>query len=123
MNGASFRLSVPADAAYGTTVRTFVASAARTFLSLPDGSIDDIRLVAHELLANAAAAGEARLELELTSGTGGAEWELCALGAGDLEAVIAIGSNRIRRIDVLRGFSDVRVDDDRVVCSGSASTS
>jgi Histidine kinase-like ATPase domain len=45
-------LEIPADAAYAVTARRFIVTATRA-LGLPDGTVEDLRLAASELVANA----------------------------------------------------------------------
>jgi anti-sigma regulatory factor (Ser/Thr protein kinase) len=49
-------LEIPADAAYAVTARRFIVTATRA-LGLPDGTVEDLRLAASELVANAVEAG------------------------------------------------------------------
>jgi enoyl-CoA hydratase/carnithine racemase len=46
------RLEMPVDPAYAVTARLFVAAAARS-LGIADGAVEDLRLAASELVANA----------------------------------------------------------------------
>jgi anti-sigma regulatory factor (Ser/Thr protein kinase) len=50
-------LEIPAEAAYAVTARLFVVTAARD-LGAPDGIVEDLRLAASELVANAVEAGQ-----------------------------------------------------------------
>jgi anti-sigma regulatory factor (Ser/Thr protein kinase) len=50
-------LEIPADAAYAVTARLFVVAAARD-LGVSDGTAEDLRLAASELVANAVEAGQ-----------------------------------------------------------------
>jgi anti-sigma regulatory factor (Ser/Thr protein kinase) len=50
-------LEIPVDPAYAVTARLFVAAAARD-LGAADGTIEDLRLAASELVANAVEVGE-----------------------------------------------------------------
>jgi anti-sigma regulatory factor (Ser/Thr protein kinase) len=49
-------LEIPADAAYAVTARRFIVTATRA-LGLPDGTVEDLRLAASELVANAVESG------------------------------------------------------------------
>jgi hypothetical protein len=49
-------LEIPADAAFAVTARRFIVTAARA-LGLPDGTAEDLRLAASELVANAVESG------------------------------------------------------------------
>jgi anti-sigma regulatory factor (Ser/Thr protein kinase) len=79
----SFSLRVHADPKMALTVRVFVAEAARQ-LGLDDAEVEDLRLLATELLGNAVETGGSSLELSLDAGTAG--WRLDARGVGPLEA-------------------------------------
>lgn len=98
----SFVLRVPADPAMGVTVRVFVTEAARR-LGLSPTDIDDLRLAATELLANAVESGEPRVEL--TVDVDADRWVLQAVGAGELrsapDAVVA-------RAALLEGLAEIR---------------
>jgi hypothetical protein len=113
MTGA-LTLRVPPDPALAVAVRVFIAESGRT-LGLDQPSIDDLRLIATELLANAVEQGSEGVLLDLGSADDGA-WRLTAEGAGRLDGQ-RIGDLPLRRIDVLRGMATVEVDGDRIVCS------
>ncbi len=49
-------LEIPADAAYAVTARRFIVTAAHA-LGLPDGTVEELRLAASELVANAVETG------------------------------------------------------------------
>jgi anti-sigma regulatory factor (Ser/Thr protein kinase) len=49
-------LEIPANAAYAVTARRFIVTATRA-LGLPDGTVEDLRLAASELVANAVGSG------------------------------------------------------------------
>jgi anti-sigma regulatory factor (Ser/Thr protein kinase) len=50
-------LEIPAEAAYAVTARIFIVTAARD-LGASDGTVEDLRLAASELVANAVEAGQ-----------------------------------------------------------------
>jgi hypothetical protein len=103
--GRSFELRAPADPGLGVTVRVFVTESARR-LGLGDADIEDLRLAATELLANAVETAQPSIELILRVDAG--RWVLRANGAGGLDR----GSDGlIDRADLLDGLADVRVDD------------
>ena len=106
-------LRVPTDPALAVTVRVFIAESGRT-LGLDQASIDDLRLIATELMASAVEhqSDSVQLGLGRVDGT----WRLTARGAGPLDGE-PIGDLPIRRIDVLRGMASVQVEDDEIVCS------
>jgi anti-sigma regulatory factor (Ser/Thr protein kinase) len=101
-----YTLRVVPDPSLSLTVRMFAAEAARN-LGLDEGEVEDLRLLATELLGNAVETGGASLELTLSTEAGG--WCLRALGAGPLD--VAAGQVVDRR-DVLTGLADVRVTAD-----------
>ncbi|HYJ61257.1 MAG TPA: hypothetical protein VE032_07330 [Actinomycetota bacterium] len=110
-------IELPADPSLGATVRIWVGESGRT-LGLGESVVQDLRLVASELLANGVATGSERLGLELTGSDG--TWELVARGVGPLGDG-ALGGLPISRLDLLRGLGTVRIDPDGVVrCSGSS---
>ncbi|HEX6844355.1 MAG TPA: ATP-binding protein [Actinomycetota bacterium] len=78
----SYSIRVPADPAKALSVRVFVAEAARQ-LGLDDAEVEDLRLLATELLGNAAETGGSSLELSLDAA--GGRWRLDARGVGPLE--------------------------------------
>ena len=49
-------LEIPSDAAHAVTARRFIVTATRA-LGLPDGTVEDLRLAASELVANAVESG------------------------------------------------------------------
>jgi hypothetical protein len=103
--GRSFEFRAPADPGLGVTVRVFVTESARR-LGLGDADIEDLRLAATELLANAVETAQLSIELILRVDAG--RWVLRANGAGGLDR----GSDGlIDRADLLDGLADVRVDD------------
>jgi anti-sigma regulatory factor (Ser/Thr protein kinase) len=106
-------MHLPADPALAVSVRVFVAASARLF-AIRDADVEDLRLAATELLANAVEHGADRLELALTSTDG--TWVLAARGAGSFDE--AAGDPLVRRLDILRGIASVRLDGDRIECSG-----
>jgi anti-sigma regulatory factor (Ser/Thr protein kinase) len=101
-----YTLRVVPDPSLSLTVRMFAAEAARN-LGLGESDVEDLRLLATELLGNAVETGGASLELTLSTEAGG--WCLRALGAGPLD--VAAGQVVDRR-DVLTGLADVRVTGD-----------
>lgn len=108
-------IDLPADPAFGTTLRVWVAESARA-LGLGEVTIEGLRVVVSELLANAATTRSDRLELALSRTDTG--WELVAEGAGNLEdgtpADLPFG-----RLDLLRGLGTVTVDTDGTLrCGG-----
>ena len=75
-------LEVPVDAAYAVTARLFVVTAARD-LGLPDPTVEDLRLAASELVANAVESnGTGPIRLALV--TDGSDVVLDASGVGPL---------------------------------------
>lgn len=107
----AFELQVPAEPTLGVTVRVFVTEAARR-LGLGDADVDDLRLAATELLANAVESSGSALELTLRVDSG--RWYLRATGAGTLSAA---SDDMIDRGDVLRALAEVREDDGSVEVS------
>lgn len=97
----AFELRIPADATLGVSVRVFVSEAARR-LGLGDADVEDLRLAATELLANAVETRQAsvRLGLRVESGC----WHLRASGAG---ALTIADDGLVDRGDVLRALADV----------------
>jgi anti-sigma regulatory factor (Ser/Thr protein kinase) len=99
-------LEVPAEPALAVTARQFVASTGRV-LGVDEATLDDLRLVASELVANAAEANigqPLRLSLSRTSG----ELRFVATGVGP----IADGQPLSRR-RLLEGlFEDTAFGDD-----------
>jgi anti-sigma regulatory factor (Ser/Thr protein kinase) len=75
-------LEIPADAAFAVTARLFVVAAARG-LGLADGTIEDLRLAASELVANAVETGQPG-PIRLTVGLDESEIRLEVQGAGTL---------------------------------------
>jgi anti-sigma regulatory factor (Ser/Thr protein kinase) len=110
-----FRMRVPAEPAMAVSVRVFVAASARR-CTIADADVEDLRLAATELLANAVEHGTESLELTLAGDDAG--WRLTARGAGPLEGAPDLDGLPVRRLDILRGLSSVQVDNDLVVCSG-----
>ena len=106
MSADAYTLTVVPDPSLSMTVRMFAAEAARN-LGLDEGDVEDLRLLATELLGNAVETGGASLELTLSSEAGG--WCLRAIGAGPLD--VAAG-HVVDRRDVLTGLADVRVTAD-----------
>lgn len=110
-----FELRVPADPAMGVTVRVFVTEAARRS-GLAAEDVDDLRLAATELLANAVETGQLRLELAVR--VDGDRWYLRATGAGELraepDAVVA-------RAALLEGLAEVRLIDGAIEISSPLS--
>ena len=98
-----FQLQVDADPSLALSVRVFVAESARS-LGIDEGEIEDLRLLATELLANAVETGQTALALHLT--TDGSAWALDAQGVGDL--VAGSDNGPIDRRDVLRGLTRIR---------------
>lgn len=108
-------IRVPTDASLAVTLRVFVAESART-LGLDQASIDDLRLIATELLASAVEhAGDA---IELTLAPDARGWRLTARGVGGLDGT-PLGDLPIRRIDLLRGIADVEERSDEVIFAPS----
>jgi hypothetical protein len=97
----TFQLRVPVDPGLSVTVRIFVAESARR-LGLGDGDIEDLRLAATELLANAIASEQPALELSLR--VDGGRWILGATGSGPLHAD---PDGLVDRGDLLRGLAEV----------------
>jgi anti-sigma regulatory factor (Ser/Thr protein kinase) len=76
------RLEIPADAVYAVTARRFIVTATRA-LGLPDGTVEDLRLAASELVANAVDSG-APGPITFTLIPDGSEIYLEASGVGGL---------------------------------------
>lgn len=106
-----FELQLPADPTLGVTVRVFVTEAARR-LGLGDADIDDVRLAATELLANAAESSGSALELTLR--VDGGRWYLAATGVGTLATA---SDGLVDRGDVLRALAQVREEDGSIEVS------
>jgi len=106
-------LRVPTDPSLAVTVRVFVAESARQ-LGLDQPSVEDLRLLATELLASGVENRSDGVQMNLTRSTEG--WRLTARGTGPLDAP---GPEElpIRRIDVLRGIANIEQMGDAVVCS------
>lgn len=98
----AFELRMPADATLGVSVRVFVSEAARR-LGLGDADVEDLRLVATELLANAVETHQASVRLGLRVEEG--RWYLRARGAGTLAIA---DDGLVDRGDVLRALADVQ---------------
>ena len=108
------RIRVPADPAMALSLRAFVATAARRTAS--PGDVEDLKLTATELLANAVE--HASDELELTLDTDDEGWRLRARGAGALDGTGLGPEIPFTRVDLLRQICRVQVDGDDVVCAG-----
>ncbi|MGZ4149785.1 MAG: hypothetical protein ACXVQJ_07085 [Actinomycetota bacterium] len=106
MSAGPYTLAVVPDPSLSLTVRMFAAEAARN-LGLDEGDVEDLRLLATELLGNAVETGGASLQLTLIMEAG--RWCLRALGAGPLDAA---AGQVVDRRDVLTGLADVRVAGD-----------
>ena len=106
-----FELQVPADPTLGVTVRVFVTEAARR-LGLGGADVDDLRLAATELLANAVESSGSALGLTLR--VDGGRWYLAATGAGTLATA---SDGVIDRGDVLRALAQVREADGNIEVS------
>lgn len=109
-----YRMLVPAEPAMGLSVRRFVTASARR-LTIADPDVEDLRLAATELLANAVEHHTGSLELTLASGVEG--WQLTARGAGPLDGAPDHDGLPVSRMDLLRGLSSVQLEGDLVVCS------
>lgn len=112
-----FELQVPADPTLGVTVRVFVTEAARR-LGLGDADVDDLRLAATELLANAVESSGSTLELTLRVDRG--RWYLAAMGAGTLATA---SDGVVDRGDVLRALAQVREADGHIEVSSDVTPS
>jgi anti-sigma regulatory factor (Ser/Thr protein kinase) len=100
---AAYTLRVAADPSLSVTVRMFAAEAARS-LGFAEGEVEDLRLLATELLGNAVDTGGASLELTLSAEDG--RWCLRARGAGALD----VGADHVvDRRDVLTGLARLDV--------------
>jgi anti-sigma regulatory factor (Ser/Thr protein kinase) len=75
-------LEIPADAAYAVTARRFIVTATRA-LGLPDRTVEDLRLAASELVANAVESG-ARGPIRFALVPDGSEVSLDVSGVGAL---------------------------------------
>jgi anti-sigma regulatory factor (Ser/Thr protein kinase) len=109
-----FLLLVPSEPEMALTIRVFIVAAGQR-LSIAEADLEDLRLTATELLANAIDHHTAALELTLT--TERDAWQLTARGAGELDDAPVIDGLPVRRIDILRSLTEVRIDDGLVVCS------
>jgi anti-sigma regulatory factor (Ser/Thr protein kinase) len=117
MSPAAYALRVMADPTFGVTVRMFAAEAARS-LGLSGGDVEDLRLLATELLGNAVETGGASLELTLSTEAG--RWLLRAQGAGSLDT----GTEElVDRRAVLTGLARLDVADDGALELRPAETS
>jgi anti-sigma regulatory factor (Ser/Thr protein kinase) len=96
-------LEIPADAAFAVTARLFAAAAARG-LGVADGTAEDLRLAASELVANAVETGQPG-PVRLTIGVEGDEIRLEARGAGRL-----MNDPPISRLALLGALFDTRDD-------------
>jgi anti-sigma regulatory factor (Ser/Thr protein kinase) len=96
-------LEIPADAAFAVTARLFVAAAARG-LGVADGTAEDLRLAASELVANAVETRQPG-PVHLTIGVDGDEIRLTARGAGRLA-----NDPPISRLALLGALFDARDD-------------
>ena len=106
MSADAYTLRVAPDPALSLTVRMFAAEAARN-LGLDDADVEDLRLLATELLGNAVDTAADSLELTLSAEDG--RWRLLAVGAGPLDAA---AGQVVDRRDVLTGLADVQVGAD-----------
>jgi hypothetical protein len=116
MTSETLMLRVPTDPSLAVTVRVFISESART-LGIDQPSIDDLRLIATELLASAVEHHSDAMQLALARDDDG--WRLTARGAGPIDGA-PIGDLPIRRIDVLRGLATVALDGDEVVVTAPA---
>ena len=107
-------IRVPTDPSLAVTVRVFVAESARTF-GVDQVTIEDLRLIATELLASAVEHGSENVELELDRADGA--WRLTARGTGTLDGT-PLGDLPFRRIDMLRGLAEIEQRNDEVIVTG-----
>jgi len=107
-------LRVPTDPALAVTVRVFIAESARV-LGLDQPSVEDLRLLATELLASGVESRTDAVQINLARANGEG-WRLTARGTGPLDASEP-AELPIRRIDLLRGIASVEQVGDAVVCS------
>jgi anti-sigma regulatory factor (Ser/Thr protein kinase) len=107
MSEAPFRLTVAADPSMSVTIRVFVAEAGRR-LGLSEPEVEDLRLLATELLGNAVAHGDERIEFRVDADQDG--WVLEGHGVGTIWH-----DTDVDRREVLRGLATVRSDDGVIV--------
>ena len=106
-------MHVQADPAMARTLRVFVAEAARQ-LGIDEAEIDDLRLLATELLGNAIDTGSPHLDLTLDALHG--RWQLEGRGVGPLDA----SDGMVHRWAILSGLAELTVADDVVFLDGAA---
>lgn len=100
MTERRYSIEVHTEAAMALPVRVFVAEAARQ-LGLDDTDVEDLRLLATELLGNAIDTGGATLELSVDA-EGGA-WVMEARGVGPLDTP----AGPIDRGAILTGLAEI----------------
>jgi hypothetical protein len=103
----AFELRLSAEPALAVTVRSFVAESAHK-LGLDEGDIEDLRLLASELLANAVETGGSTVTIRLDAP--GGVWRLTADGIGSLGS--AAPNEIIDRELLLRGLATIRMTDE-----------
>jgi anti-sigma regulatory factor (Ser/Thr protein kinase) len=106
---AAYDMRVGADASFALSVRVFVAESARR-LGCTEADVEDLRLLATELLANAIDTGQPTLWLTVSLDDDG--WLLQARGTGEL--VVGGEGGPIDRRDVIQGLAEIRHADDGV---------
>jgi anti-sigma regulatory factor (Ser/Thr protein kinase) len=106
LTGDPYRIAAPADPAFAATLRAFVRGSAER-LGLGEGDVEDLSLIATELLANAVESGATQVTLALDADAEG--WRLRAEGVGtfrdDPDAAVSRG-------DILRGIADLAWSND-----------
>lgn len=115
MSRPPLRIQLPADAALAVTIRAFASECARR-LELSEDDVEDLRLIATELLANAVETGQPEVAVEIAAIDGA--WTLSASGVGSLETSEA-PSVGLRRLDVLQALAEVAEQDGTTVISSA----
>jgi anti-sigma regulatory factor (Ser/Thr protein kinase) len=104
-----YTITATADPAFAATLRTFVRGSAQR-LDLGEGDIDDLSLIATELLANAVESGATQMTLSLDADERG--WRLRAEGVGafrdDPDAAVSRG-------DILHGLAELTWSEDTLL--------
>jgi len=100
-------LEIPVDAAYAVTARLFVATAARE-MGLPDGTVEDLRLAASELVANAVETS-APGPIRLTVLREGSDVILDVVGAGTISDAAPISRRAL--LETVFGAANIVEDE------------